>query len=373
MYELQKMLAEISGMKQVTLQPVAGAQGEFTGLKIIQKYHQVKGNDHKKVIIMPDSAHGTNPASASLVGYETIQVKSNDKGMVDIETLKSLVNDSVAGFMITNPSTLGIFETQYKQIADIIHSVDGLVYLDGANLNALLGIIQPGKVGFDILHFNLHKTFSTPHGGGGPGSGPVGVVEELCPYLPFPLVGKSQDNESYFWDNSHINTSIGKVHSFYGNFAVNVRAYIYIKMLGAEGLKRVSENAIINANYLLAKLKDYFYVPYPGFCMHEFVASGAKLKEKYGVKTLDIAKRLLDKGFHAPTVYFPLIVSEALMIEPTETESMQTLDEFISAMIEIAKECEDNADIVKNAPTNTPVKRVDDVKAARELDVRFDW
>lgn len=373
MHELQTMLAEISGMHGVSLQPVAGAQGEFTGLRIIQKYHEHKGNTGKDTIIMPDSAHGTNPASAALVGYKTIQIKSNDKGMIDLEELEKVVDDSVAGFMITNPNTLGIFETQYEKIAKIVHDVDGLVYLDGANLNALLGIIKPGKCGFDILHINLHKTFSTPHGGGGPGSGPIGVIEKLTPYLPYPIAARCSDNECYILDNSHLETSIGKVHSFYGNFAVYARAYMYIKMLGAKGLKRVAENAIINANYLLAKLKDYYEVPHPGYCMHEFVASGKKQKDEHEVKTLDIAKRLLDKGFHAPTVYFPLIVSEALMVEPTETESKETLDDFIEAMIEIAKECEENPEIVKNAPTKTPVKRVDDVRAVRQLDVKFDW
>lgn len=370
-YELQKDLAEISGFASVTLQPVAGAQGELTGLKIIQAYHEAKGNSHKNKIIMPDSAHGTNPASASLVGYEMIEIKSNNEGKVDLAALKEIVDNDVAGFMLTNPNTLGLFETQFEEIAEIIHQVDGLMYLDGANLNALLGIVKPGNTGFDVMHFNLHKTFSTPHGGGGPGSGPVGVVEKLLPYLPYPMANKKDD--MYFLDETHRSTSIGKVHSFYGNFGVFVRAYIYIKMLGEKGLKRVSENAIINANYLLAKLKEHYHVPYPSYCMHEFVASGKWQKDKFDVRTMDIAKRLLDKGFHAPTVYFPLIVPEALMIEPTETESLETLDNFIKAMIEIANECERDAATLKSAPVNTPVKRVDDVKAARELDVKFEW
>jgi glycine dehydrogenase subunit 2 len=369
MYEVQKDLAEISGFAGVTLQPAAGAQGEFTGLKIIQAYHQAKGNTHKTKIILPDSSHGTNPASAALVGYNTVQIKSDDNGRVDVEALKAVVDDSVAGFMITNPNTLGIFEDHYKEIAEIIHSVDGLVYLDGANFNALLGIVRPGQIGFDVMHFNLHKTFSTPHGGGGPGSGPVGVRADLLPYLPYPVANK--EGERYFLDESHINTSIGKVQTFYGNFGVYLRAYIYIKMLGNEGVRRASENAIINANYLLAKLKDYYPVPYPEGCLHEFVASGAEFKEKYGIKTLDIAKRLLDMGYHAPTVYFPLIVPEAIMIEPTETESKETLDEFIQAMITIAEEAKNDSDKLKSAPQNTPVKRVDDVKAARELDIKF--
>lgn len=371
MYELQKDLAEISGFEAVSLQPVAGAQGEFTGLKIIQAYHQHKANTNKTKIIMPDSAHGTNPASATLVGYDTVQIKSDSKGRVDLNALRELVDDSVAGFMLTNPNTLGLFETQFKEIAEIIHQVDGLMYLDGANLNALLGIVKPGQIGFDVMHINLHKTFTTPHGGGGPGSGPVGVIDKLVPYLPYPLANKK--GEKYFLDTTNRETSIGKVHSFYGNFGVYLRAYIYIKMLGEEGLKRVSQNAIINANYLLAKLKDHYFVPYPSFCMHEFVASGKWQKEKYDVRTMDIAKRLLDKGFHAPTVYFPLIVPEALMIEPTETESLETLDNFIKAMIEIAEESAQDPEKVRSAPLKTPVKRVDDVKAARELDVKFNW
>ena len=371
MNELQNDLAEITGFTGVSLQPVAGAQGEFTGLKIIQAYHEHKGNKNKTKILMPDSAHGTNPASAALVGYETIEIKSDSKGRVDLKALRELIDDSVAGFMLTNPNTLGLFETQFKEIAEIIHQVDGLMYLDGANLNALLGLVKPGQIGFDVMHMNLHKTFSTPHGGGGPGSGPVGVIEKLIPFLPYPIAGK--DGDRFILDDSNCDSSLGKVHSFYGNFGVYLRAYIYIKMLGQEGLKRVAQNAIINANYLLAKLKDHYYVPYPSYCMHEFVASGKWQKEKYDVRTMDIAKRLLDKGFHAPTVYFPLIVHEALMIEPTETESLDTLDNFIRAMIEIAEECEKEPETVKSAPMKTPVKRVDDVKAARELDVRFNW
>ncbi|MDD3050688.1 MAG: aminomethyl-transferring glycine dehydrogenase subunit GcvPB [Candidatus Cloacimonetes bacterium] len=369
LYELQNDLAEISGMEKVTLQPVAGAHGEFTGIKIVHAYHKAKGNNHKNKIILPDSAHGTNPATVALNGYEVIEIASNSDGKVDIEALRKVCDDSVAGFMLTNPNTLGIFESQICEIAEIIHSVDGLLYMDGANLNALLGIVKPGKIGFDIMHFNLHKTFATPHGGGGPGSGPVGVRKDLVKFLPVPMVEK-KDN-TYFLDYSHKETSIGKIHSFYGNFAVNVRAYIYIKTLGADGLRGISENAIINANYLLRKLEKYFYVKFNQNCMHEFVASGEWQKEKYGVKTLDIAKRLLDKGFHAPTIYFPLIIHEAMMIEPTETESKDTLDEFIKAMIEISEEIEKDPEILKNAPCCTPVKRVDDTKAVRDLDVKF--
>ncbi|MBN2460948.1 MAG: aminomethyl-transferring glycine dehydrogenase subunit GcvPB [Candidatus Cloacimonetes bacterium] len=372
LYELQRDLAEISGFAQVTLQPVAGAQGEFTGLKIIRAYHESKGNHHKTRIILPDSAHGTNPASVVLTGYDVVEIKSNARGMVDIEALKKAVDENTAGFMLTNPNTLGIFETQIREIAEIIHRVDGLIYMDGANFNALLGIVRPGEIGFDIMHYNLHKTFSTPHGGGGPGSGPIGVRNDLVPFLPTPLIGKK--GNQYFLDYGHQKTSFGNVHSFYGNFLVNVRAYIYIKMLGAPGMRRISENAVINANYLMKKLADLFYIPHQDiFCMHEFVASGKWQKEKFGIRTLDIAKRILDKGHHAPTIYFPLIVPEALMIEPTETESKETLDDFINSMREIAAECESNPDIVKQAPLHTPVRRVDDTRAVRELDVKFTW
>ncbi|MCB5246686.1 MAG: aminomethyl-transferring glycine dehydrogenase subunit GcvPB [Candidatus Cloacimonetes bacterium] len=369
LYELQKDLAEISGMSQVTLQPVAGAQGEFTGIKIIAAYHQAKGNHHKTRIIVPDSAHGTNPATCSLVGYDVVELRSNARGRCDLEHLKSIVDENTAGFMLTNPNTLGLFEDQIEEIAAIIHGVDGLIYMDGANLNALLGIVQPGKIGFDVLHFNLHKTFATPHGGGGPGGGPVGVVEKLVPYLPVPLIGKNE--EGYFFDYGHAGSSIGKVHTFYGNFAVLLRAYFYIKMLGAEGLRRISENAVINANYLMALLREHYHIQYAGPCMHEFVADSLWQKKEHGVSTLDIAKRLLDKGFHAPTIYFPLIVPEAMMIEPTETESKESLDAFAAAMLEIAQECRENPELLHEAPLTTPVRRVDDVRAVKVLDVAF--
>jgi glycine dehydrogenase subunit 2 len=371
MYELQHDLAEISGMANATLQPVAGAQGEFVGLKIIHAYHLEKGNDHKNVIIMPDSAHGTNPASCTLAGFIVKELKSTPDGKVDVEHLKDIVDENTAGFMLTNPNTLGLFENQVEEIAEIIHSVDGLMYMDGANFNALLGIVQPGKIGFDVMHYNLHKTFSTPHGGGGPGSGAVGVVEKLVKYLPVPMVSKNDDN--YFLDYSNEETSIGKVHTYYGNFAVNVRAYTYIKMLGPEGVRAAGENAVINANYLQARLKEYYNIEHADqFCMHEFVADGTKQKKEFGVSTLDIAKRLLDKGFHAPTIYFPLIISEAMMIEPTETESKQSLDLFADAMIEIAHEIEKDPEAMHHAPFNTPVRRVDDVRAVKILDVKYE-
>ena len=369
MYELQQDLAEISGMAKVTLQPVAGAQGEFTGIKIISAYHKAKGNTHKTKIIIPDSAHGTNPATCNLVGFDVVELKSDAKGRCDIARLKEIVDENTAGFMLTNPNTLGLFETQIEQIAEIIHSVDALIYMDGANLNALLGIVQPGKIGFDVMHFNLHKTFATPHGGGGPGAGPVGVSEKLIPYLPVPMV--SHDANGYHLDYSHEATSIGKVQSFYGNFAVLVRAYIYIKMLGAKGLRKVSENAIINANYLMAILKDYYHIQHPEPCMHEFVADSSWQKKENGISTLDIAKRLLDKGFHAPTVYFPLIIPEAIMVEPTETESLDSLNAFAAAMIEIAQEAKDNPELLHEAPLTTPVRRVDDVRAVKVLDPIF--
>ena len=369
LYELQEQLAEISGMSKVTLQPVAGAQGEFTGIKIIAAYHKAKGNHHKTKIIIPDSAHGTNPATCSLVGYEVVELKSNAQGRCDLEHLKSIVDDNTAGFMLTNPNTLGLFETQLEQIAEIIHGVDGLIYMDGANLNALLGIVQPGKIGFDVMHFNLHKTFATPHGGGGPGAGPVGVVEKLVPFLPVPMVAKAGDE--YYFDYGHAETSIGKVHTFYGNFAVLLRAYIYIKMLGAKGIRQVAENALINANYLMALVKDHYHIQHLEYCMHEFVADSSWQKKEFGVNTLDIAKRLLDKGFHAPTIYFPLIVPEAMMIEPTETESKQSLDSFAAAMLEIAQEIRENPEMLHEAPLTTPVRRVDDVRAVKVLDPAF--
>lgn len=370
LWELQRDLAEISGFASATLQPVAGAQGEFAGLKIIEAYHKFKGNN-KKTIILPDSAHGTNPASAALCGYNIVQIASNEKGMVDLNALKEVVNEDTAGFMLTNPNTLGIFEAQICQIADIIHGVDGLMYMDGANFNAIMGLVKPGEIGFDVMHYNLHKSFSTPHGGGGPGSGAVGVRADLVKFLPYPMVAGNID-EGFFLDYSNKDISIGKVHSFYGNFMVNVRAWIYLKMLGNEGIKRVSENAVINANYIMRKLEKYYYVPYNDSCMHEFVASGLWQKKEYGVHTLDIAKRLLDKGYHAPTIYFPLIVPEAIMIEPTETESKETLDDFIQAMIDIAAEAKDNPQILHDAPVNTPIRRADDVLAVKQLNVKFD-
>ncbi len=367
MYELGEYLKEIAGMDAITLQPAAGAQGELTGMIITRAYHKKKGNPRLKVVI-PDSAHGTNPASVVISGYTTLQIKSNERGLVDLEELKRAMTEEVAALMLTNPNTLGLFESQILKIEKIVHDVGALLYLDGANLNALLGITRPGDMGFDMVHFNLHKTFSTPHGGGGPGSGPLGVKEHLADFLPVPVVAK-KDKDNYFLDYQKPD-SIGKVQAFYGNFGVMVKAYAFIRACGSQGLRKVSENAIINANYLMESLKEYYDLPYPGPCQHEFVLSGVKQKER-GVKTLDIAKRLLDYGLHAPTVYFPLIVSEALMIEPTESESKESLDEFIQAMIKINQEIEENPEVVKSAPHNTPVARLDEVRAAKDLNVRW--
>ncbi len=366
MGELSDYLCEIAGMDAVTLQPAAGAHGEMTGLKIIRAYHDSRGNPRKR-IVLPDSAHGTNPASATITGYETVQIKSTPGGLVDIQQLKSSLNEDVAGVMLTNPNTLGLFESQIAEIARLVHDIDALLYMDGANLNALLGIVRPGDIGFDIVHFNLHKTFSTPHGGGGPGSGPIGVKADLSRFLPVPMLIKKEDKYLFDYDRPH---SIGKIQGFYGNFSILVRAYIYIRMLGARGLRKASENAILNANYLMHKLMPYYDLPHKQHHMHEFVLSGDRQKEK-GIKTLDIAKRILDHGFHAPTVYFPLIVHEAMMIEPTETESKETLDDFANAMISIAREVETHPDLLKNAPLTTPVSRLNEAVAARNLDVAY--
>lgn len=364
--ELGEYLKEISGLDGITMQPAAGSQGEMAGIKIMRAYFENKGEQRTK-LILPDSSHGTNPANAAMSGYDLIQVKSNDRGLVDIDSLKECLDENVAGFMLTNPNTLGLFESEIKKITNLVHEAGALLYMDGANLNALLGIVRPGDIGFDIVHFNLHKTFSSPHGGGGPGSGPVGVKQNLIDYLPIPVVSKNKNK--YFFDYDK-KKSIGKLHEFYGHFNVMIRAYIYIRMLGSKGLKKVSENAIINANYLMRKLEKYYLLPHKQPAMHEFVLSGDWQKEK-GVKTLDIAKRLLDFGIHAPTVYFPLIVHEALMIEPTETESKENLDEFIKVMIEIAREADENPEQVTKSPTNTPVSRLNEGLAARNLDVKY--
>lgn len=360
LFRLESYLAEISGMDAVSSIPAAGAHGELTGMLMIRAYHESKGNPRTKVII-PDSAHGTNPASTVLCGYKAIEIKSNEHGLIDPEDVKKIMDEDTAGIMITNPNTLGIFEKDIKQIANIVHEKGGLVYMDGANLNALMGICKPGNTGVDVMHFNLHKTFSTPHGGGGPGSGPVGVKKMLEPFLPIPRI--VHNNNIFDLDYNRPN-SIGKIKAFLGNFGVNLRAYIYIRELGADGLKKASEMAVLNSTYIKSKLKNFYNLPYNGQTLHECVFSD-KIQNQYGVKTLDIAKRLMDYGLHPPTIYFPLIVHGALMIEPTETESKESCDEFIDAMIAIAKECKENPEIVKNAPQTTFRKRLDETKAAR--------
>lgn len=367
MYNLQEDLQEITGMDRVTLQPAAGAHGEWTGLMLIRAYHESRGDFIRTKVIVPDSAHGTNPASATVAGFNIITVKSNELGNVDVEALKEVVGDDTAALMLTNPNTLGLFEKDIIEIAEIIHNAGGLVYYDGANANAILGLARPGDMGFDVVHLNLHKTFSTPHGGGGPGSGPVGVKKILEPFLPKPIVAKKDDK--YFFDYD-IPESIGRVKPYYGNFGVLVRAYAYIRTLGPEGLRAVSENAVLNANYMMRKLQDHYDLPFSQHCKHEFVLSGKKQK-KLGVRTLDIAKRLLDFGYHPPTIYFPLIVEECLMIEPTETENKETLDNFINVLIQIAKEAEEDPEKVLEAPHNTVVGRLDEVSAARKPVIRY--
>lgn len=367
MYEFDTMLCEITGMEKFSLQPAAGAHGELAGLMIMKAYHHNKGDMKRTKIIVPDSAHGTNPASASVAGFEIVEIKSDSMGAVDIESLKSALNDDVAGLMLTNPSTLGLFEKNIKQIADLVHEVGGLLYYDGANMNAIMGITRPGDMGFDVIHLNLHKTFSTPHGGGGPGSGPIGVSKKLLDYLPVPTV--EQKDDKYILDYNKT-SSIGKIKSFYGNFGVMLKAYSYIKTMGADGLKKASEIAVLNANYMKEKLKKHYYLPIDDVCKHEFVLGGLG-KDVHDVSTLDVAKRLLDYGYHPPTIYFPLIVDSAIMVEPTETESLETLDGFIDAMIRIAEEAKENPSLLKDAPHNTPVKRLDEVGAARNPKLKW--
>lgn len=365
-YELERMLSEICGMAEFTLQPSAGAHGELAGLLIARAYHKYKGNARKTVIV-PDSAHGTNPASAMIAGYNVVTIKSLPNGRVDTAALKAALNEDVAVFMLTNPNTLGLFETEIKEIAKMVHEVGALLYLDGANMNALVGLVRPGDLGFDIMHLNLHKTFSTPHGGGGPAAGPVGVSQALTPFLPVPRVRKT--DQGYALEEK-APLAIGKMRAFNGNSLILLRAYTYIRLLGREGIRRNTEAAILNANYLRAKLRDAFHAPIDETCMHECIFTAAKQKPN-GVKTLDIAKRLLDYGIHPPTIYFPLIVDEAMMIEPTETESRQTLDLFIDVMHKIAAEARATPDLLKQAPHTTPVRRLDEVKAAREPNLRW--
>ena len=366
-YELEKMLCKITGMHAATLQPNAGSQGELLGILLMSKYHEING-ENRKYIIVPDTAHGTNFASIVIGGYETRIVNSDDRGRIDISDLNSKLDQDVAGLMLTQPNTLGLFEDQIEHIAKSIHDYGGLMYMDGANLNALVGLCKPVDMGFDIVHINLHKTFSTPHGGGGPGSGPIAVIEELQNYLPTPYVCLKKTGE-YYWNHDSPD-SIGRIHSFYGNFAILVRAYVYIRSMGDPGLKSISRNAIINANYVKNRLSGHFDVPFSEGTLHEFVASGIKQKEK-GVKVLDIAKALLDYGFHAPTIYFPNKVPEAMMIEPTESETKATLDQFVEAMLEIDKLIDIDPETVRQSPLKTPVRRLDETKANRELNLRW--
>jgi len=371
MVHLSEHLARISGMDEVSLQPPAGASGELAGMLVVRAHHTAEGNPRRKVVV-PDSAHGTNPASLTLAGYEAVQIPSGPDGRIDLDALAKVTDADTAALMITNPNTLGVFETKVRAAIDVVHAVGGLVYLDGANLNATLGVVRPGDVGFDLMHFNLHKTFSTPHGGGGPGSGPLGVKSHLARYLPVPMPRRDEARSrglEYYLDHD-LPQSIGKVQSAFGNFLVAVKAYAYILTLGPEGLRRVAENAVLNANYLQARLAPHYELPYSGHCQHEFVLSASRQKEK-GVRALDIAKRLLDHGLHAPTVYFPLIVKEALMIEPTETESRASLDAFADAMIEIAEAAAGAPESVTAAPENTPVSRLDEARAAKDLDVAW--
>ncbi len=366
LYELKEYLAEISGMDEVSLQPASGSHGEYVGLMIIRKYFEKKGETRTKVIV-PDSAHGTNPASATMAGYNVVEIASNEGGMVDLESLKAEVDEDTAALMLTNPNTLGIFEKDICEIQKIIHDAGGLLYYDGANMNAVLGYVRPGDMEFDVIHYNLHKTFSTPHGGGGPGSGPVAVKERLAPFIPAPVLKK--EGEKYYWDNDRPD-SLGRVHAFYGNYGVMLRAYAYIRTAGAKGLKEITENAVLNANYMKHKLKDTYELPFASDSLHEFVLSGSRQK-KEGISTVNIAKRLLDYKQYAPTIYFPLIVKEAIMVEPTETENLQSLDRFIETMKVISQEIEEEPELVRDAPHNTVVRKLDEAKAARNPDLRW--
>ncbi|MDI3472037.1 MAG: glycine dehydrogenase subunit 2 [Thermotogaceae bacterium] len=368
MYNLQILLCEITGMDYMTLQPAAGAHGELTGMSIIKKYHEDRGDFNRNKVLVPDSAHGTNPASAAMCGFEVIELKSTEQGLIDLEELKKNLDENTAAVMLTNPNTLGLYEKDIDTITRLAHEAGALLYYDGANLNAIMGKVRPGDMGFDVVHLNLHKTFSTPHGMGGPGSGPVGVKAFLKDYLPIPVV--EQDEKGFYYFNYDLPKSIGKVRSFYGNFGVFVKAYAYILFMGKSGLKKASELAVLNANYLRSKISKFLKIASDIVCMHEFVVDGSEFK-KYGVKTLDVAKRLLDYGYHPPTVYFPLIVPEALMIEPTETETKETLDGFAETLEKILKEAEKSSELLKNAPHNTYVRRLDEARAVKNPILRW--
>ncbi len=368
LYLAEEGLKEVTGMDRVSLQPVAGAHGELTGLMVIQAYHRARGEGERNKVIVPDSAHGTNPATATMAGYEVVQIPSNEQGLVDVEALKAALGPDTAALMLTNPNTLGLFEEDILKIARLVHEAGGLLYYDGANLNAVMGFARPGDMGFDVVHLNLHKTFATPHGGGGPGSGAVGVKARVAPFLPVPTVEKEGDRFYLDYDRPQ---SIGKVHSFYGNFGVVIKAYTYLRMMGGAGLKQASADAVLNANYLMCRLKKTYHLGHDRHCKHEFVLS-AREQAKKGAGAGDIAKALLDYGFHPPTVYFPLIVEEALMVEPTETEGKETLDDFAAALERIASDIREDPEKVRMSPYRTPVGRLDEVKAVKDLKVRWD-
>ncbi len=368
LWRLERSLCEITGMARATFQPPAGASGELTGLLIMRAFHAKGGNPRSKILI-PDSAHGTNPASVTLSGYRVVQVPSDARGLVDLGHLEKLVDEDVAGLMLTNPNTLGLFEEQIKDIAAAMHRVGALLYYDGANLNAIIGRVRPGDMGFDIVHMNTHKTFATPHGGGGPGAGPVAVNARLERFLPAPVLGRDEDEDRYFWDHQRPD-SIGRISGFHGNFGVLVRAFAYVFGHGRDGLREVGERAVLNANYLACLVRDAFPLAYPGRPMHEFVSTARPLK-KHGVRAMDVAKRIIDLGFHPSTVYFPLVVEEAMMVEPTETETKETLDAFGEALLQAAREAKEDPEILHEAPVTTPVRRLDEAKAARELTLRW--
>ncbi|MFA6292540.1 MAG: aminomethyl-transferring glycine dehydrogenase subunit GcvPB [Victivallales bacterium] len=365
-YETERMLSELLGFAHCTMQPLAGAHGELTGVMLIAAYHKAQKDPKRKIMLIPDAAHGTNPASAAMAGFETLTIPSDAEGNVDLKALENALNDNIAGIMLTCPNTLGLFDPNVKEICELVHRAGGLAYCDGANFNAIVGRLRPGDLGFDVMHVNLHKTFSTPHGSGGPGSGPVGVCDKLVPYLPISKVVKRSDG-TYALDYAH-RESIGYIAPFYGNFGIILRAYAYLTTLGRDGLKRVSENAVLNANYIRVKLAPYYDQQYPGYCMHECVFSATRQTEK-GVHALDIAKALVDRGIHPPTIYFPMIVKEALMIEPTETESKEDIDKFIQVMIDIAKLADDNPGEINKCPVTMPIRRLNELQAARKLDL----
>ena len=371
LWELEEALAAISGMRAVTLQPAAGAQGELTGILMIRAHHRSRGDTERTEVLVPDSSHGTNPATASMAGYRTVTIPSAADGGVDLDAFRAALGPRTAAVMITNPSTLGLFEQRIGELLDDVHAAGALAYMDGANLNAILGRFKPGEAGFDVMHFNVHKTFSTPHGGGGPGAGPVGVGETLLPYLPTPRVLRAEDGTFRLERPAERSSSIGRLRGNVGNTGVLVRAYAYIRAHGAAGLREVSDDAVLAANYLMHRLEGTFDLPHPGPCKHEFVASAATLRKRTGVRTLDIAKRLIDYGYHPPTIYFPLIVEEAMLIEPTETESVETLDAFADALIAIAAEAEATPELVREAPHTAPVRRLDEATAARQPNLRW--